>query len=447
MANSEHSQNCSANEVPGQQMYDLAARLFGICRSLTGNGVRETLQIIKGFIPELRIHEIPSGTRCLDWVVPDEWNIEDAYILDEKGNKIVDFRQNNLHVVGYSLPVDQEISLAELGKHLVSDPFKPDSIPYATSYYRPFWGFCLTHNQREGLKDQRYRVVIDSQLKAGSLTYADLVIPGRSDKEIFFSTYICHPSMANNEISGPVLATFLARWFGSRDNRHTFRFVFAPETIGAIVYLSKHLDNLKRKTVAAFNLTCVGDDRAVSVLPSRRGNSLTDRVAMHVLKHKAPGFKAYDFIQHRGSDERQYCSPGVDLPMVSIMRSKYATYPEYHTSKDDLTFISPEGLQGSFDLQKKCVHLLEANRIYKTRIIGEPHLARRGLDGQSLGGRSTCENRIMIQSFMACCDEATDLIAIADKIGVYAGDLIPYADKLVDLGLIEDRGDLESTGW
>jgi len=417
-------------------MYDLAARLFSICRSLTGNGVRETLQIIKEFIPELRIHEIPSGTLCYDWVVPDEWNIRDAYILDEQGNKILDFKENNLHIVGYSLPVDQEISLAELDKHFISDPARPDTIPYATSYYKPFWGFCLSHRARQALTEQRYRVVIDSQMKPGSLTYADLVIPGRSDKEIFFSTYICHPSMGNNELSGPVLATFLARWISSRDNCHTFRFVFAPESIGAIVYLSRHLAHLKSKTVAAFNLTCVGDDRAVSFLPSRQGNSLMDRIALHVLKHKAPKFKAYDFLEHRGSDERQYCSPGVDLPMVTIMRSKYGTFPEYHTSKDDLSFISPAGFQGAYELHTECVHLLEANRIYKARIIGEPHLARHGLDESPLGGRSLSEQRKMIQNFMAYCDGTADLIAIAEKIGVYAGDLIAYAAKLVDLGLI-----------
>jgi len=276
------------------------------------------------------------------------------------------------------LPVDSELSLAELNEHLVSDPAKPDAIPYATSYYKPFWGFCVTHHQREGLRDQRYRVVIDSQLKPGSLTYGDIVIPGESEKEIFFSTYTCHPAMANNEISGPVLATFLARWVTSRSNGYTYRFVFAPETIGAIVYLSRHLGHLREKTFAAFNLTCVGDENAVSFLPSRSGDSIADQAALHVLKHKAPGFKFYDFLKHRGSDERQYCSPGVELPMVSIMGSKYGTYSEYHTSKDDLSFISPQGLERAFELHKECIHLLVVNRIYRSRIIGEPHLARQG---------------------------------------------------------------------
>ena len=436
--NSKDPQELAMGEAQGQQMYDLAVRLFDICRSLTGDGVRKTLAIIKEYIPDLCIHEVPSKTRCFDWIIPDEWNIKAAYILDEKANRIVDFSRNNLHVVGYSLPVNREISLTELNKHLISDPSKPDSIPYATSYYKPFWGFSLTHRQREALTEQRYRVVIDSKLEPGNLTYADLVIPGYSEKEFFFSTYICHPSMANNELSGPVLATFLARWLASRENKYTCRFVFAPETIGAIVYLNRHIDHLRNKTLAAFNLTCVGDDKAVSFLPSRLGNSLTDRVARHVLKHKAPGFKEYDFLKHRGSDERQYCSPGVDLPMVSIMRSKYGTFPEYHTSKDNLSFISPAGLQGAYELHKECIHILEANHIYKTKIIGEPHLARRGLDGAPLGGRSLFDQRKIIQNFMACCDGTADLLAIAEKIGVYAGDLLIYAAKLLDLGLIAD---------
>ena len=420
----------------GLQMYDLVSRLFDICRSLTGKGVRSTLRIIKEHLPGLAIHEIPSGTRCFDWIVPDEWNIYDAYILDEKGRKLVDFSDNNLHVVGYSVPVDKEVNLDELQNHLFSLSDMPNAIPYSTSYYKPFWGFCITHRERDKLRAQRYRVVIDSELKPGNLTYGDLVLPGRCDKEVLFSTYICHPSMANNELSGPVLATFLARWLNTLDNKYTYRFVFAPETIGAYVYLNEHLQHLKANTIAAFNLTCVGDDRAVSFLPSRNGNTLADRTARHVLRHCIPKFREYSFIHDRASDERHYCSPGVDLPMVSIMRSKYGTFPEYHTSLDDLSVVCPAGFQKSFDLHKECVLLLEGNRVYESKICGEPHLGRRGLVQEMGGLHEINPVRKIIQDFLICCDGSEDVIAIAEKIGVYAGDLLPVVDTLRENGLI-----------
>jgi aminopeptidase-like protein len=358
--------------------------------------------------------------------------------MDEKGNKIIDFQKNNLHVVGYSIPVDQEMSLQELQKHLFSLPDMPEAIPYVTSYYNPRWGFCLTDNQRKTLINQRYRVVIDSQLSPGSLTYADLLIPGKSEEEVFISTYTCHPSMANNELSGPVLATFLAKWLKNQDNLYTYRFVFAPETIGPLVYLSRHLQVLRTKTIAAFNLSCVGDDREVSFLPSRKGNTLTDKLARHVLKQYAPEYKEYNFLRDRGSDERQYCAPGIDLPMVLIMRSKFRSYPEYHTSLDDLSVISPAGLQTSFDLHKKCLTLLEVNKTYRTTIIGEPQLSRRGLDTQTGGHTMPSNMRIMIQNFLMCSDGSMDLITIAEEIGVYAGDLLPVVSLLLENELIEN---------
>ena len=422
----------------GQQMHDLITQLFGFCRSITGNGVRQTLKIIQEHIPDLVIQEAPSGTQCCDWVVPDEWNIDDAYIMDEKGNKIIDFQKNNLHVVGYSIPVDQEMSLQELQEHLFSLPDMPEAIPYVTSYYNPRWGFCLTDNQRKTLTNQRYRVVIDSQLSPGSLTYADLLIPGKSEEEVFISTYTCHPSMANNELSGPVLATFLAKWLKNQDNLYTYRFVFAPETIGPLVYLSRHLQVLRKNTIAAFNLSCVGDDREVSFLPSRKGNTLTDKLARHVLKHYAPEYKEYNYLRDRGSDERQYCAPGIDLPMVLIMRSKFRSYPEYHTSLDDLSVVSPAGLQTSFDLHKKCLTLLEVNKTYRTTIIGEPQLSRRGLDTQTGGHTMPSNMRIMIQNFLMCSDGSMDLITIAEEIGVYAGDLLPVVSLLLENDLIEN---------
>ena len=423
----------------GAQMYAFIVRLFDICRSITGHGVRQTHQIIRDYLPQLETHEVASGTRCCDWVVPDEWNIEDAYIADQQGNKIVDFKENNLHVVGYSEPVNKEVTLEELQQHLFSLPEQPDAIPYVTSYYRRTWGFCITDEQRKTLADPSYRVVINSDLSPGSLTYSDLYIPGQSQEEVYISTYTCHPSLANNELSGPAVATFLADWLTTRENYYSYRIVFAPETIGPLVYLSEHLDYLKKHVIAAFNLTCCGDDRAVSFLPSRTGNTLTDRVARHVLQYQAPGYQSYDFIQQRGSDERQYCSPGVDFPMVSIMRSRYGNgdFPEYHTSADDLTVVSPKGLQKTLDLHKACIQLIETNRTYQTQIIGEPQFSRRGIIVQFGGGTDILEQRKKIQNFLVCCNGNHDLLSIAETIGVYGNALHEIVELLIEHEIIK----------
>ena len=249
-------------ESSGTQMYEFIEQLFPICRSITGNGVRKTLRAIKEHLPGLEIHEVPTGERCFDWEIPKEWNISDAYVQDENGKKIIDFKEHNLHVLNYSLPVNKEVTLEELDEHLYSFPDKPDVIPYVTSYYQQRWGFCLPHNQRTQLKAGTYRVFIDSSLDVGSLTYADLLIPGATDKEILISTYVCHPSMANNELSGPAVATFLTKWILSQENRkYSYRIVFIPETIGALVYLSRHINDMKANTIAGYILTCVGDNR------------------------------------------------------------------------------------------------------------------------------------------------------------------------------------------
>ena len=423
-------------ESSGTQMYEFIEQLFPICRSITGNGVRKTLRAIKEHLPGLEIHEVPTGERCFDWEIPKEWNISDAYVQDENGKKIIDFKEHNLHVLNYSLPVNKEVTLEELDEHLYSFPDKPDVIPYVTSYYQQRWGFCLPHNQRTQLKAGTYRVFIDSSLDVGSLTYADLLIPGATDKEILISTYVCHPSMANNELSGPAVATFLTKWILSQENRkYSYRIVFIPETIGALVYLSRHINDMKANTIAGYILTCVGDNRCYSYMPSRRGDSLADKVALHVLNHKIQSYKAYAFVD-RGSDERQYCAPGIDLPVCSVMRSKYGIYPEYHTSDDDLSLVSPDGLQGSIDTHIDIMRILECNDRYVATVLGEPQLSRRNLRPSLGAPRVLGSEYKMISDLLAYADGKLDLIDIANIINVYALDLLPVVETLLKNSLI-----------
>lgn len=419
----------------GRQMYNLAERLFPIGRSLTGQGVRESLSIIKEQIPELEICQVPSGSQVFDWTVPYEWAISEGYIEDEQGNRIIDYADNNLHVMGYSISVDQWVTLEELLQYVKVEESQPDVIPYVTSYYSPKFAFCMSKNQRDSLKDGKYHMVINSRHFDGVLNYGEILLPGASDKEVLLSTYICHPSMANNEVSGPVLTCFLAKWLKSLDRRLSYRIVFVPETIGSIAYLSKNLDVMKERTIAGFVLTCVGDDRAYSYLETRKANTLTDRVMRNVLGYHCPEYKTYSFLE-RGSDERQYNAPGVDLPVCDFCRSKYAEYPEYHTSADDMTVISPEGFQGSFEVMTRVIRALEYNRYYRVTCQCEPQLGKRGLYPTE-SRKGIYEEVKKLTNLIAYADGTEDLIDISTRIGVPVEELIPNVEKLCEAGLFE----------
>ncbi len=420
-------------------MYGLCTRLFPICRSITGDGVRETFRILQGEIPDIpfEMHEIPSGTQVLDWTIPKEWNIRDAYIETPDGKRICEFKKNNLYILHYSIPVNKKVSLEELKEHIITLPDQPDLIPYASSYYAPRWGFCMPHNDFLALEEGEYRVFIDSDLKDGSLTYGEILLPGERDEEIFFSSYTCHPSMANNECSGPSLVIELAKYLNSLEKRrYSYRLVLAPETIGALTYISKNLSHLKSHVKAAFNLTCVGDDRTYSMVHSRYGDTLADKVLSNVLRFHHPDYKDYDYTK-RGSDERQYQAPGVDVPMVCFCRSKYHVFPEYHTSADDLDFISPGGLQGSFDVMKKVINTLEYNRNYKVTTLGEPQLGKRGLV-PNMSNKNTYKQTLALKDLIAYADGSNDLIDISNRIGVAVDDLIPLVDSLLECRLFRE---------
>jgi aminopeptidase-like protein len=391
----------------GQQLHEIAKRLWPIHRSITGTGTRSTLDVLKEYLPELRIHEIASGTQVFDWTIPDEWNMRAAQLIDPDGEVVVDYANSNLHVVGYSVPIDTELTLEELQPHLHSIPEQPDAIPYVTSYYHRTWGFCLPHHQRQALKPGIYRARIDANLEPGSLSYAELILPGKVDDEIFISTYVCHPSMANNELSGPMVALGLATWvMANPDHHYTYRFAFTPESIGAITYASRNLEQLKQHVIAGFQLTCIGDDRHYTYLASRNGNTRIDRIARRVLREK-PNYVEYSYLD-RGSDERTYSSAGIDLPFISIMRTRYGDYPEYHSSEDNLeNVVAPEGLQGGLDAVKECVGILEAEPVLTTTTLGEPQLGKRGLYHNFLH-RNTSHEVMLRTNILAFADGQFD---------------------------------------
>jgi aminopeptidase-like protein len=385
MTNTAETRESIEKENPGQDLYGLIERLYPICRSITGNGVRETINIINEYVP-VQMNEVPSGTQVFDWAIPDEWNITDAYIKNAKGEKIVDFKKSNLHVLNYSVPVDEKMRLEELKKHLFTIPEYPDWIPYRTSYHNKNWGFCLSHNQFSTLKDEEYEVKIDSTLQPGALTYGEYFIKGNSAEEVIFSCHVCHPSLCNDNLSGIVVATFLAKELAKLNLRYSYRFLFIPGTIGSITWLSLNEDKIKN-IKHGLVLTLLGDKTKFHYKKSRRGNAEIDRIMMRQLKSMYDDFGVIDFYPY-GYDERQFCSPAFNLPVGRLSRKPHGEFPEYHTSADNLDFVKPEYLSESLDLLLSVVKELEsAEKYLNLSPKGEPQLGKRGLFKQ-IGGQS-----------------------------------------------------------
>ena len=400
---------------------DLCKKLFPINRSLTGKGNRETLSILRNICSDLEIKSFKSNTKVFDWRVPREWDVKDAYILTPDKKKICSFKDNNLHLVGYSHSINKKISLKELQKNLYSLPKQPNAIPYITSYYEKNWGFCLTDNQRKKLKKGVYKVVIDTKFLNGKLNYGEIFYKGKLKKEIFFSTYICHPSMANDETSGMVVAIFLANYLRKKKTRYSYRFLFNPETIGSISYLSKNIEKLKKNMLGGYVLSCVGDDRCFSYLPSKYGNTPSDSVAKFIFDKIKSKKKIYDWSE-RGSDERQYCAPFVDLPVSSIMRSKYMEYPEYHTSLDKIgTVVTNKGLMESIKFYINIIEKFENSFFPIASKLCEPFMTKYNLYSTLKNKKNRSLNVISnskIMNFLTWCDGKNSLDDISNLINL-----------------------------
>ena len=405
-----------------KKFYNIAkTKLFPITRSLTGDGVKKTLNIIQKEFPKLKIKKFKSGTKVFDWNIPEEWNVTDAYVIDKYNNKIIDFKKNNLHLVGYSVPIKKILQKKELFKNLYFLKNQPKAIPYITSYYKRRWGFCISYNEYKIL-DKRYslndkfKVVINSNLnKKGDLNYGELILKGKSKKEILISTYICHPSMANNELSGPIVSMSIINYFKKKKLNKTLRFVFIPETIGSIAYLSKNIKYLKENVIGGYNLSCIGDERQHSCMFSKYQNSPSDEAVIEAYKSlKIKKYKIYSFLK-RGSDERQYNSPGINLKISSIFRTKYGEYPEYHTSLDNFNLVTLKGCVGGFNVARKSIEIL-LQRIYpKCKIMCEPQLGKRGLYPTLSTKDKTKENK-SYRNFLQYADGTNSLEKISNLI-------------------------------
>ena len=421
----------------GSEMYQFVSDGYPICRSITGEGVRETLRLIGNRIP-LDIHEIPSGTSVFDWVVPNEWNIKDAYIKNCKGEKVVDFQKSNLHVVSYSTPVHRRISLAELKDHLFALPEHPDWIPYRTSYYKEDWGFCVSHNQLLAMKDDEYEVCIDATLEQGSLSYAEYYLRGETADEVLVTTHICHPSLCNDNLSGIAVTTFLAKLLSGFQLRYSYRFLFIPATIGSITWLCQNeskLPNIKHGLVLAL----LGDPGRSTYKKSRSGDAAIDRAAAHVLKHSGADYSIAEFHPY-GYDERQFCSPGFNLPIGCLMRSPNGQFPEYHTSADNLQFVKPEYLADSFSKCLSILNILENNKKYLNQNPKcEPQLGKRGLY-RAIGGQQDGKLReLAILWVLNLSDGNSSLLDIAERSEIPFDIINGAADALLEHDLLKEH--------
>jgi aminopeptidase-like protein len=417
-------------------MHELATELYPICRSITGDGVRKTLAALARSIP-LTVEEVPTGTQVLDWTVPREWNIREAWIAGPGGERVVDFAHSNLHVLGYSVPVRARMPLAELREHLFTLPEQPDLIPYRTSYYNEAWGFCMAHSRMEALEEGEYEVCIDSSLEDGSLSYGECHLEGEQQEEMLISCHTCHPSLANDNLSGIAVATALARTLAARQRRYSYRFLFIPGTIGSITWLARNeqrLGGIKHGLV----LTCIGDSGGMTYKRSRRGEAEIDRAVAHVLRAAGDSHAIRDFSPW-GYDERQYCSPGFDLPVGCLMRTPHGEFPEYHTSADDLDLVRPEFLADSLRKLLAIVEVLEANRAYRNlRPKGEPQLGRRGLY-EAIGGEADRQSaQLGLLWVLNQSDGSHDLLDIAERSGLPFETVAGAAERLREADLLAE---------
>lgn len=406
-----------------KKIYKIGKKIFFINRSITGKGVKKTLLIFKKEIKKLKIKKIKSGTKVFDWKIPPEWNVGEAYIKDKFGKKIIDIKNNNLHLVGYSTPTRSILKKKNLLKRIHSIKKQPNAIPYLTSYYKKYWGFCETHKKKREIEknyndNDNFFININSKFnKKGSLTFGELIIPGKSKKEILISTYICHPQMANNEISGPLVSLALANYFSRRRNQKTLRFLFLPETIGSIAYINKNFYNLKQNVIAGYVLSCVGDEKSYSLLKTKYPYSISNLAAQEAFKTLKVKYKTYSFLK-RGSDERQFNSPKIDLPIASIMRTKYGHFHEYHTSLDDFNLVTINGLNGAYKVIKKTIDILMKKIIPISKIICEPQLSKRKLY-ETLNEKKISKQKILsrkILDFLQYSDGKNDIFQISKYI-------------------------------
>jgi len=417
-------------------LLSLIKELYPICRSITGEGVRETLRIIQKRIP-LEMQEVPSGTKVFDWTVPLEWNVSDAYVMDRAGKRVIDFQSHNLHLMSYSVPVRKKMSLEELRLHLFSLPAHPEWIPYRTSYYKENWGFCIRHADFERLSDDEYDVVVDTTLQAGSLTYGECYLPGEVSEEILVSCHVCHPSMCNDNLSGITVAVKLAEAMAARSRRYSYRFLFIPGTIGSITWLAQNEQRVSRIRHGLV-LTGVGDAGSVTYKKSRQGNAEIDLATMHILRHSGEAHTIIDFFPY-GYDERQYCSPGFNLPVGCFMRTPHGQYPEYHSSADNLDLIRSESLARSYVSCLKVFELLEGNRVYVNQSPRcEPQLGRRGLYRVVAGQQENQSRELALLWALNMSDGGHTLLDIADRADLPFGQIQSAAEALVEVGLLKE---------